>query len=66
MSHETYYIAGQRAEQKKHLCEGVFFFFFFARRAPQRFEILGGSCDLLVVFGAYVTLARGASSKFRA
>ena len=50
MSHETNYIAGQRAEQKKkHLRE---FFFFFAARAPERFEILGGSRDLLVVFGA--------------
>ena len=51
MSHETYYIAGQRAEQKKNTFARVFFF-FFAARAPERFEILGGSRDLLVVFGA--------------
>ena len=61
MSHETYYIAGQRAEQKKtkqktkkkknkQTSRG---FFFFAARAPERFEILGGSRDLLVVFGAW-------------
>ena len=49
MSHETYYIAGQRAEQKKTPSRG---FFFLAARAPERFEILGGSRDLLVVFGA--------------
>ena len=34
--------------KKKHLRE----VFFFAARAPERFEILGGSRDLLVVFGA--------------
>ena len=50
MSHETYYIAGQRVEHKKNTFARVFF--FFAVRAPERFEILGGSRDLLVVFGA--------------